>query len=87
MTLGKVLREWLDQEITVINPQSFAETIVKDTIRMETYVAKIAEIGEDCIRLSFSAPKRTVDTPVNQVIPFHEIKRISEWGEERLLHL
>jgi hypothetical protein len=87
MTLSKVLNEWLNQDITVVNPQSFAETIVKDTIRMETYLAKIVEIGEDCIRLSFTAPKRTVDMPVNQVIPFHEIKRISEWGDERLLHL
>ena len=87
MMLSTVLQEWKNQMITIVNPQSFAETVIKDTIRLETYNAKIVEIGEDCIRLSFNASKRNVETPVNQVIPFHEIKRISEWGEEKLLHL
>ena len=86
-TLRGVLSEWTDQEVTIVNPQSFAETLVKDVIRMETYKAKVHEIGEDFVRLSYTAVKRNVETPVNQVIPFHEIKRISEWGDEKLLHL
>lgn len=86
-TLRTVLSDWLEQEVTVVNPQSFAETLVKDTIRLETYKAKIQEIGEDFIRLGFAASKRNVETPVDQVIPFHEVKRISVWGDERLLHL
>ena len=86
-TTSDVLQDWLDQEITVINPQSYAETIIKDTIRMETYQARIKEIGDDFLRLAFTATRRNVETPVDQVIPFHEIRRISVWGEDRFLHL
>ncbi len=85
--LYDVLKEWVDQRVTVVNPQSFAETVVRDVIRMETYQATVQEIGDDFVRLHFQASKRNVDADVDQVIPFHEIKRISVWGDERLLHL
>lgn len=86
-TLHQTLKEWIGEEVTVVNPQSFAETVIKDVIRMETYTAKIQEIGDDFVRLHYSAVKRNVETPVDQVIPFHEIRRISVWGDEKLLHL
>ena len=35
-TLRTVLSDWLEQEVTVVNPQSFAETLVKDTIRVKS---------------------------------------------------
>jgi hypothetical protein len=85
--LHDVLREWIDRRVTVVNPQSFAETVVRDVIRMETYQAVVSEVGDDFVRLNFAAAKRNVESEVDQVIPFHEVKRISVWGEERLLHL
>ena len=85
--LHDVLKEWVDQRVTVVNPQSFAETVVRDVIRMETYQAMVTEVGEDFVRIHFQASKRNVESEVDQVIPFHEIKRISVWAEERLLHL
>ena len=45
MMMSSVLQEWKNEMITVVNPQSFAETVIKDTIRLETYHAKIIEIG------------------------------------------
>lgn len=86
-TLYQALGKWQDLEVTVVNPQSFAETVIKDVIRMETYKATIKEVGEDFVRLHYTAVKRNVETPVDQVIPFHEIRRISVWGDEKLLHL
>jgi hypothetical protein len=87
VSMRDVLLKWLDTEVTVVNPQSFAETMLKEVIRMETYRAKIVELGSDYVRLSFTAPKKNEPQPVDQVIPFHEIKRISQWGDERILHL
>jgi hypothetical protein len=86
-TLSHILKDWLNQEVTVVNPQSFAETMVRDVVRMETYKATIQEIGDDFLRLTYTAQKRNVDTPVDQVIPIHEVKRVSVWGDEKLLHL
>ena len=33
-TVRDVLNQWMDAEITVVNPHSFAETAIKDVIRM-----------------------------------------------------
>lgn len=86
-TMRELLVEWRDSEVTVVNPQSFAETMLKEVIRMETYRAKIVEIGSDYLRLHFTATKKNDPQPVDQIIPFHEVKRMSEWGGERILHL
>jgi hypothetical protein len=86
-TTRDVLMEWLNAEVTVVNPQSFKHTQLKDALVMETYTAKVAEIGDDFIRLSYVATRRKEAVPVNQVVPLHDIKRISVWGDERILHL
>ena len=87
MTTKDVLDQWVGQEVTVINPQSFIQTQIQSNLVTETYQAKVAEVGEDYIRLEFEAKKKKEDLPVDQVIPLHELRRISTWGGERFLHL
>lgn len=86
-TTRSVLNEWVNSEVTVVNPQSYIETVLKDSLTMETYKATITEVGEDYVRLNYHASRKKEDLPVNQVIPLHEVKRISLWGDERFLHL
>jgi len=86
-SIGDVLGKWMDEEITVINPQSYSETVIREVVHMETYQAKVAEIGGDFVRLTFTAMRKKEEQPVDQVIPIHEIKRISQWGGDRFLHL
>jgi hypothetical protein len=85
--IAAVLSNWIDKEITVVNPQSFSETVIRDVVQLETYQANINEIGDDYVRLSFDAPKKRSVEHVDQLIPLREIKRVSQWGDERILHL
>lgn len=87
MTTREVLEQWVGQEVTVINPQSFIETQIQSNLVMETYQAKVSEVGEDFIRLEYNAKKKKEDLAVDQVIPLHELRRISTWGGDRFLHL
>jgi hypothetical protein len=85
--LRDVLSEWLNEQIKVVNPQSYIQTALKDSLTMETYQAEISEVGEDYVRLKYWASRKNEPQPVDQVVPFEDIKRISVWGEERILHL
>lgn len=85
--LRDVLLTWLDHEVTVVNPQSFSESVLRDTVSLETYQAQITEVGEDYVRLGYDAHKRKALEHVDQVIPLAEVKRVTHWGEERILHL
>ncbi len=86
-TMRDVFTELVDKTLKVVNPQSYVESIMKEDLRMESYDAKVIEVGDDFIRLYFQASKKKELTEVDQVIPFHEVKRISRWGDQRILHL
>lgn len=86
-TLKSVLDQWADSKVVVINPQSFIETQIQSNLVMETYEAQLVEVGEDFIRLKFDAKKKKEELPVDQVVPLHELRRISTWGDERFIHL
>ena len=42
---------------------------------------------DDFVKLTFAARKGDAETNVEQIIPLERIKRISVWGEEKLIHL
>lgn len=82
-----ILKSWEGSEITVINPESFKSTPLGLGLGFQSYTAKLAEVGEDFVKLSYTAIKKDVQTDVEQVVPIGLIKRISVWGGERLIHI
>lgn len=86
-TFKGLLDGWLGQEVTVVNPESFKSTQLGKGLGFQTYPAKLDAVGDDYIKLAFSSVKGESQTAVEQIIPFDSIKRLSQWGEERLVHL
>ena len=86
-SLRDILMTWVDKDVTVVNPLSFSESVLRDTVQLETYLATVTEVGDDYLRLGYDAPKRKAMERVDQIIPLSEIRRVSIWGDERILHL
>jgi hypothetical protein len=86
-SLREILATWVDKDITIVNPHSFSESVMRDTVQLETYLVTITEVGDDYVRLGYDAPKRKTLEHVDQIVPLREIKRVTQWGEERILHL
>ena len=81
------LQEWVNDKITVINPASYRKGTITEGVALETYEATLVAIEEDFIRVSFEAQKKDSREKVVQLIPLHEVKRISIWGTEKFLQL
>lgn len=86
-TFKSVLESWVGKQVTVVNPESFKKTALGQGLSFQTYPAEITSIGEDFIKLSFSAVKKDVETNVEQIIPIAFIKRASAWGDDKFIHL
>jgi len=86
-TLLGLLQAWVGTEITVVNPESYKSTQLGKGLTFQTYGAKLAEIGDDFLKLTFAAKKNESSTTVEQIIPLDRVKRISSWGDEKLIHL
>lgn len=82
-----ILQSWVGGQVTVINPESFKATALGQGLGFQSYTAQIVEIGEDYIKLAYSAIKKDSQTEVEQIVPISLIKRITIWGGERLVHL
>ena len=82
-----LLAEWVGGQVTVVNPESYKASALGKGLTFQTYSAKFDKLGEDYIQLSFTAAKSGEQTTVEQLIPTERIKRISIWGEEKLIHL
>ena len=82
-----ILKSWEGSEISVINPESFKSTPLGLGLGFQSYTATLATVGEDYIRLLYTAIKKDVQTDVEQVVPIALVKRISVWGGEKLIHL
>jgi hypothetical protein len=81
------LSEWVGQEITVVNPESYKLTALGKGLTFQTYPAKLAEMGDDFIKLSFMSVKQDAQQAVEQIVPIGRVKRLSQWADEKLLHL
>ncbi len=86
-TFRGILESWADTQVTVVNPESFKSTALGQGLSFQSYTAQLVQIGEDFIKLSFSAVKKDAQTDVEQIIPIALIKRVSVWGDEKLIHL
>jgi len=86
-TFAAVLAEWVGADVTVVNPESYKSTALGKGLTFQTYQAKLDEMGEDFIRLTFAARKADAESTVEQLIPTYRIKRLSLWGGEKLIHL
>jgi hypothetical protein len=82
-----VLKSWEGSEVTVINPESFKSTALGQGLGFQSYAARIALVGEDFVKLTFTAVKKDAQTEVEQLVPIALVKRITVWGGERLIHL
>jgi hypothetical protein len=86
-SFASLLGEWIGSEVTIINPESFKSSALGKGLTFQAYQAKFAELGDDFIRVVFQAKKGDAQTDVEQLIPFDQIKRVSRWGDEKLIHL
>jgi hypothetical protein len=86
-TFLALLGEWVGADVTVVNPESYKSTALGKGLTFQTYQAKLEEMGDDFIRLSFAARKADAESGVEQLIPTDRIKRLSLWGGEKLIHL
>ncbi len=82
-----ILQSWVGNQVTVINPESFKSTVVGQGLGFQAYAAQLLEVGDDYVKLGFSAVKKDAQSDVEQVVPISGIKRITVWGGEKLIHL
>ena len=81
------LANWIGIEVTVVNPESFKSTALGKGLTFQSYKATLKTVGDDFVMLTFASVKGANETNVEQIIPTGMIKRISVWGEEKLIHL
>ena len=86
-TFKGVLESWVGTDVTVVNPESFKSTALGKGLQFQSYPAKLASVGTDIIKLTFAATKQESETQVEQIVPIERIKRVSIWGEEKIIHL
>lgn len=82
-----VLQSWVGSQVTVINPESYKSTALGQNVGFQSYTAQLASIGDDYVKLTYSAVKKDSQTEVEQIIPISLIKRVTLWGDEKLVHL
>ncbi|NIM20376.1 MAG: hypothetical protein GTO51_09115 [Candidatus Latescibacteria bacterium] len=87
MSFQNVLKAWEGSQVTVVNPESYRSTALKESLGFQAYGAKISEVGEDYVMLVYSAQKKGQEENVEQWIPIDMIKRITIQGGERFIHL
>jgi hypothetical protein len=86
-TIKEVLSEWIGKTATVVNPQSYQKTALRETLGLETYEVQIKSVGDDHLHVGFDSLKTDHPEHVDQYIPFHDIRRLSVWGDERYIQL
>ena len=87
MNFHGVLQTWQGQQVTIINPESFRSTALKESLGFQAYGATVGEVGEDYLKLVYTAQKKGQDENVDQWIPLGRIKRVTIQGTEKFVHL
>lgn len=82
-----MLGEWVGGDVTVVNPESYKSTALGKGLSFQTYSAKLEQVGDDWVKFTFVARKGDAETNVEQLVPVGRIKRVSIWGDERIVHL
>lgn len=86
-TIKDVLAEWIGKKATVVNPQSYQKTALREHLGLETYEVEVVAVGDDYILVGFDSLKTDRPEHVEQYIPFHDIRRLSVWGDEKYIQL
>lgn len=86
-TIKEVLSGWIGKRATVVNPQSYQKTALREHLGLETYEVDIKAVGADHVLVAFDSLKTDHPERVEQYIPFHDIRRLSVWGDERYIQL
>jgi hypothetical protein len=87
MGFQNVLLEWKGSQVTVVNPESYRSSAIKESLGFQAYGATIDDVGEDFVKLVYTAQKKGQEENVQQWIPLDMIKRITIQGDERFIHL
>jgi len=82
-----ILDSWKDGDVTVVNPESFRRGAITNAIDLETFQARLIHVGEDFVEVAYEAKKRGEMTAVVQYIPLSQIRRLSVWGSENMIHV
>jgi hypothetical protein len=83
----EILEGWVGKKATIVNPQSFQKSTVREQLGLETYEVEVKEVGEDYVLVGFQSLKTDHPERVEQYIPFHDIRRLSVWGDERYIQI
>jgi hypothetical protein len=81
------LESWRGSKVTVINPESYTSSALREGLGFESYEATIAEVDSDQVKLNYTAQRKGQVVNVQQWIPIERIKRITLMGEDKLIHL
>ena len=90
MTFHDLLKTFVGQVITIVNPESYEDAPIGHQIRAGFYRAKLIGLGTDYLIFATQfvhVGKSAEKEPVRQYIPLSKIKRFSALKGERLLHL
>ena len=83
----EMLKKWEGTEVTIINPQSYTVSNLKDGITFESYPAVLTSVQDAHIQVTFQYKKKGEEQPVEQYIPLAWVKRASLWGEQKYIQL
>ena len=86
-SLRAILESWVGSNAIVVNPQSFQKKALREELSLETYEVEIEAVGTDFVQVGFDSKKTGHQEHVEQYIPFHDIRRLSVWGDERYIQL
>lgn len=86
-SIKEVLGGWVGGKAIVINPQSYQKNALREQLGLETYEVEVKHVGDDFVHVGFDAKKADQPEKVEQYIPFHDIRRLSEWGDEKFIQL
>lgn len=82
-----LLQSWKGSAVTVINPESYTSTALREGLGFESYSATLAEVSPGHIMLSYTAQRKGKSAEVQQWVPNDMIKRITMMGDEKFIHL
>jgi len=85
-----VLKNWIGQVITVINPSSYIPTLTGFRIDAESYKAKVISTEDNTLRIMIeylSNPHKKSREKALQYIPIEQIRQVQVSKNDRLVLL
>ena len=71
-----IIVSWVGSQVTVINPESYKTTALGKGLTFQSYTATLDDVGEDYLKLSFTAMKTEVKQQIEQYVPLEAVKRV-----------